>query len=184
MTSRKVTTVTRTLVDLVSQQTTSSQATSTPTPAAALTASKLSTIVTSAATLLSPKSTTTLTMTLTAIDVRNTVLGVCCDAKVRWSYTQDGTLRPCGTPITGTNNTTVTTTQLPSQMLPVGTPLPQPISVLVSEVSYTYQPIMGLNLLPFHPVMQRSEYMLPRTVGQVITGPLPGSGAQYGQVCY
>jgi hypothetical protein len=38
--------------------------------------------------------------------------------------------------------------------------------------------------LPFGPAMQRTEYMLPRSTGQVATGTLPASGAQYGKVCY
>lgn len=184
MTSRKVSGVTHTLADLLSKQQTSTQATSTPTPPNALPAATLATLLASAATLLQPKPTDQLQMTLTAIDVRNTSLGVCCKATVRWSYTRNGALRPCGQTITGTTKPNVGPTELPAQLLPIGTPLLQPVSILVSETSYQYRPLFSAKILPFSPTMQRAEYMMPRTTGQVVTGPLPGSGAENGQVCY
>ena len=185
MTSRKVSNVTRTLVDLASQQPTSSQSSSTPTPPSAVSAATLSALLSSSQTLLSPEPLGSLKMTLTAIDVRNTVLGICCNATVRWSFTQNGTLRPCNVAITAyMPGSPQTSSQIPGQLLPAGTALPQPLSYLLSEVSYTYQPIMSTNILNFVPAMQRTEYMMPRTIGQVVTGPLPASGTQYGQVCY
>ena len=185
MTSRKVSNVTRTLADLTSQQSTSSQTLSTPTPPSAVTATTLSTLLASSQMLLSPEPLGSLTMTLSAIDVRNTLLGVCCNATVRWSFTQNGTLRPCNVAITPyVTGTLLTTSTIPSQLLPVGTVLPQPLSYLIAEVSYTYQPIMSTNILNFVPAMQRIEYMMPRTIGQVVTGALPASGTQHGQLCY
>ncbi len=184
MTSRKVTSVTHTLVDLLSKQQTSTQATSAPPPPSALPATTLATLLSSSATLLYPKPTSQLKMTLTAIDVKNTSAGVCCNATVRWSYTQNGVLRPCNQQITGTGNAEVGPTELPAQLLPYGIPLLQPFSILVSETSYTYQPLFSAAVLPFSPTMRRAEYMMPRTTGQVVTGSLAGSGAQSGKVCY
>ncbi len=183
--SRRLTTVGKTLVDLLSLQGTTTQATSTPPPGNAVSATTLSTLLTSAATLMAPASTTTLAMTITAVDVTNTVQGTCCSALVRWSYTQGGTLRPCVVQLTALPATSdYAPTQIPAGLLPYGTPLPGPLSVLISDVSYTYQPILGQTLYAFAPVMQRTDYMLPRTIGQVAAGALPSSGTQYGQICY
>lgn len=185
MTSRKVSTVTRTLVDLTSQQQTSSQLLSVPAPPAAVPATTLSTLMTAAATLLYPEPTGALKMTLSAIDVANTSAGVCCTATVRWSFTQGGTLRPCAVNLSaGADGATGQLTTFPTDLMPVGTPLPSILHFIVADVSYVYQPIMSTKLLNFMPSMARTEYMMPRSVGQVITGSLPASGAQVGQVCY
>lgn len=185
MASRRVSTVTKTLVDLLSLQGTSTQKASTPTPGNAVSATTLSTLLTSATTLLAPNPTSTLTMTISAVDVTNTVQGTCCSALVRWSYTQGGTLRPCVVQMTALPpNSYYSTTQIPAGLLPYGTQLPAPLYILISDVNYVYQPYFSQNLLKFTPTMQRSEYMLPRSTGQVTTSSLPSSGSQYGQVCY
>jgi Flp pilus assembly protein TadG len=185
MTSRKVTTVTKTLVDLTSQQGTTTQTTSTPTPANAMSAASLSALLTSAATLIAPQPASPLTMTISAIDVTNTSNGTCCSALVRWSYTQGGTLRPCTQQLTALSAASdYSASQIPAALLPTGTPMPAPLSIIIADVSYVYQPIMSLNILSFAAPMQRTEYMLPRSTGQVATGALPVSGSQYGKVCY
>ena len=184
MTSRKVSTLTRTLVDLLSHQPTSPQATS-PAATFPVSATTLSTLLTSSATLLFPKPTASLVMTISAVDVANTALGVCCTATVRWSFTQGGTLRPCNmTLLPGPDGAIGQLTTFPTDLLPVGTPLPSTLHYLVADVAYTYQPIFGTSLLTFAPRMTRTEYMMPRTIGQVTTATLPTSGAQYGAVCY
>ena len=183
--SRRVITVARTLVDLVALQGTTTQQTSTPTPGNALSATTLASLLTSAATLMAPEPTTPLIMTISAIDVTNTSQGTCCSALVRWSYTQGGTLRPCTTQLTALPLTSdYAPTQIPAALLPYGTALPSPLSVLIADVRYTYQPVFSQSLLKFAPVMQQTEYMLPRATGQVVTAALPTSGTQYGQVCY
>ncbi len=183
--SRKISMVTRTLVDLTSQQPAWSQDLSYPTPQTPLTASTLSTIMTGSATLLYPKASTSLTMTLSAVDIANTITGVCCSATVRWSYTQGGTLRPCGVLLTpGDNGATGQVRTFPTDLMPIGTPLPSTLHFLVADVGYTYQPIATSGYLNFAPTMARVEYMMPRSIGQVITGALPLTGAQHGLVCY
>lgn len=184
MASRSLSGLTRTIVDIVSQQSTSAQATSTPTPANAITATTLSNLLTGATSLMYPRPTSSLTMTLSAVDVTNTSSGTCCKALVRWSFTQGGTLRPCVTQLTGGTGSNLSPTQLPAGLLPTGTTLAQPIAYLIADTSYTYQPVFGGSLLHFAPTMVRTEYMMPRSTGQVITGSLPASGAQYGKVCY
>ncbi len=183
--SRRVTTVTKTLTDLLSLQGTTTQSTSTPTPGNAVSATTLSALLTSAATLMAPEPTTPLSMTISAIDVTNTAQGTCCSALVRWSYTQSGTLRPCLVQLTVLPSTSdYALTQIPSGLLPYGTQLPAPLSVLITDVSYTYQPTISQNILNFAPTMQRTQYMFPRATGQVTAGALPASGSQHGMVCY
>lgn len=183
--SRRVTTVTKTLVDLLSLQGTTTQATSTPTPGNAVSAATLSTLLTSATALMAPEPTTTLTITVSAIDVTNTAQGNCCSALVRWSYTQSGALRPCNVQITTLpSNSDYSPSQIPSGLLPYGTQLPTPIAILVADVGYTYQPVLSKSLLKFAPTMQRTVYMFPRSVGQVTTGALPSTGTQSGVVCH
>ena len=183
--SRHVTTLTKSLVDLLSLQGTTTQASSTPTPGNALSATTLSSLLTSAASLMAPEPTTSLTMTISAIDVTNTAQGTCCSALVRWSYTQGGTLRPCVVQITGLpSNSDYAASQIPAGLLPTGTPLPSPLYILVADVGYTYQPLLSQSLLKFAPSMQRTVYMLPRSTGQVTTAALPSTGAQYGAICH
>ena len=185
MASRRVTAVTKTLSDLVSLQGTTTQKTSTPTPGNAVSATTLSTLLTSATTILAPYPTSPLTMTISAIDVTNTSAGTCCSALVRWSYTQGGTLRPCVVQITALPSTSdYSPSQIPSGLLPSGTALPSPYYIVVADVGYTYQPVMSKNIISFSPAMQRTQYMFPRATGQVVTGALPSSGSQHGQVCY
>ena len=162
MTSRKINLLTRTVTDLLSQQPTSQQTTSTPTPANALTAAQLSTIMTASQILLSPQPTTTLSMTLSAIDVTANSSGLCCVAKVRWSYTQGGTLRPCNVTLTaGADGTTNSPTTISTSVLPTGSILVAPISILITDVNYTFQPVVQTSLLPFAPSFSRIAYMYP-----------------------
>ena len=104
---------------------------------------------------------------------------------VRWSYTQGSTLRPCAVQMTALPSSSYySATQIPAGLLPYGTQLPAPLYVIISDVSYKYQAYFSQNMLKFAPTMQRSEYMLPRSMGQVTTSALPSTGSQYGQVCY
>ena len=183
--SRRLTTVTKTLVDLLSLQGTTTQSTSLPTPGNAVSATTLSNLLTSATAVLAPEPITTLTMTISAIDITNTAQGTCCSALVRWSFTQGGTLRPCAVQITALpSNSDYAPAQIPSNLLPTGTQLPTPLYILVADTGYTYQPALSKSILNFAPVMQRTEYMLPRSLGQVSTGSLPLTGSQNGLVCH
>ena len=97
MTSRRVTLLSRTLADLTSQQPTFTQATSTPMPANAMLPATLSSMLDAGTAIMAPGSLTPLTMTISAVDIVNNAAGLCCVFRVRWSYTQGGQLRPCGT---------------------------------------------------------------------------------------
>ena len=188
ITARKVNLMTRTLVDLLSEQATSSSATSPTTGPYAVTATTLTNLMGAAQMLLTPQPLTTLQMTLSAIDLTNNSSGFCCVAKVRWSYTQGGSLRPCNVSLASApDGQTNSPNTMPASLMPTYTVLPGPISILVADVNYRFQPAVGFNMKPFTtfaPIFARNEYMFPRTTGQIVTGPLPSTGTQNGQVCY
>ena len=188
MTSKRVESLSRTLVDLVSQQATSSQSLSLPAPGNATTQTVLQTIFNASTAVLAPSPLTTLTMTVSAVDIVNNASGVCCVFKVRWSYTQGGTLRPCAV-----NLTPVSPTQAPSPstvsnaMMPplVGSSLDNPIPILISDVSYVFSGPFSSKWIDFSSGMHRTSYMLPRTPGQVIVkAPLSATSNQSGLICY
>ena len=188
MTSKRVESLSRTLVDLVSQQPTSSQSSSLPAPGNATTQPALQAIFNASLAVLAPSPLATLTMTVSAVDIVNNASGVCCVFKVRWSYTQGGTLRPCAV-----NLTPVPPTQAPSPntvssaMTPPlsGSALSVPIPILISDVSYVYSGAFPSSWINFLSGMHRTSYMLPRTPGQVIVkAPLSTTSNQSGLVCY
>ncbi len=186
MTSRKVETLSRTIVDLTSQQPTSGQTSSTPAPSNATTQTALQTILTAATAVLAPASLTPLTMTVSAVDTVNNAAGLCCVFKVRWSYTQSGTLRPCNfnlIPVPPTQPPSATT--ISSAMIPPVPYLPNPVPLLIADVSYVYQAPFSSQWINFASGMTRTSYMLPRTTGQVIlSSPLTPTGTQTGIICY
>jgi hypothetical protein len=183
ITSRKVNDLARTLADLLSRQPTSFQTVSKPAPPQAVSQSTLRMIFTSAQTLLYPEPTSSLKMTLSAIDISNDISGHCCVSTIRWSFTQAGALRTCGV-LKGTDQPIPLPDQIINSSLPVGAPLERPISYLVADVSYVYQPLIGQSLFAWAPPMLRTIYMMPRSTGQVIAGPLETEGSQTGQICY
>ena len=186
MTSRKIEALSRTLADLVSQQPTSSQTSSTPAPANATSQTNIQSILNASVALMSPADLTPLKMTISAVDIVNNGVGLCCEFKVRWSYTQSGTLRPCNTPLTPAPPTDRSTPTTVSQaMLPPVLSLPSPVSMLIADVQYVYQAPFSSRWIDFSGGMSRTSYMLPRTTGQIIlAGPLNATSTQSGAICY
>lgn len=193
MTNRKVELLSRTLADVTSRQPTFPQAASTPVPPGAMTSDTLASIFNASLAIMAPAPSNSLQMTVSAVDIVNGSDGNCCVFKVRWSYTQSGTLRPCNV-----NLTPVPSTQAPSpttasqDLLPIQylqslglTSLPSPIPILIADVSYVYQGPFSSQWINFSGGMRRTSYMLPRTTGQVIVaGPLTATGNQTGMICY
>ncbi len=187
MTSRRIETLSRTLVDLTSQQPTSSQASSTPTPSNATSQAVMQAMLTASSAIMGSASQPGLTMTVSAIDIVNNSFGLCCVFKVRWSYTQSGTLRPCNVNLTPVPSTqTPSPTTISSALMPpiAPLPLPYPIAILVADVSASYSGPFSTNWITLPTAMSRTSYMLPRTTGQIILGPVTASGNQSGAVCY
>lgn len=187
MTHRRVELLSRTLVDLVSQQPTSGQASSTPAPTNATSQAAIQSILSASTAVLAPSPLATLAMTVSAVDITNNDFGLCCVFKVRWSYTQAGALRPCRVNLTpvppaqAPSPTTVSSAMMPPLQ---GLPLSSPIPLLIADVSYTYSGPFSSNWIAFPANMGRTTYMLPRTTGQIILQPVTTTGNQSGAVCY
>jgi Flp pilus assembly protein TadG len=186
MANRKVNLVSRTLSDLIAQQPTSTQSTSTPSPSNAVQMSTVTDILGASTAIMSPYPVTTLTMTVSAIDILNKSNGQCCDAKVRWSYTQGGTLRPCTTPLTQVAATvTAAPTNIPTSLIPTTTTLSSPQYLIIADVFYVYQPLFSATFLNWANGMSRTSYMVPRSTGQVnLQSPLVASSGQSGKICF
>ncbi len=185
MTSRKVELLSRTIADLASQQPTFAQASSTPPPPNAISQGTLQSILSASLAVMAPAPSDSLTMTVSAVDVGNDASGVCCKAVVRWTYTQSGTLRPCSVPLQPADPTqSPSPATISSAVLPQGMALSTPISILIADVSYSYQGPFSTQWITI-PGFSRTSYMLPRSTGQVILqGPLSSSGNQSGTICY
>ena len=155
MASRKLSIVARALSDLVAQQPAGSD----------LTDAQLNDVFAAAGSIMSPFSTGSLKMTVSSVEfVQKTLLGLPIpglDAKPRWSVQRNGSpLRPCAvlTPVTdasqnGTNN-------MPTGLYAAG-------SIIVADVSYSYTPSFGGQLLAWSTSqssvsMGRTLYMRPR----------------------
>ena len=107
-TSRRLTLLSRTISDLVSQQ-----STATPTST-----STVSLIFGAATSVMAPYPTTGLKLTVSAVDIKAKTDGTCCQALVRWSITQSGTLRACTTPLTQVPDGTYgTAANIPSSII-------------------------------------------------------------------
>jgi Flp pilus assembly protein TadG len=182
MSSRKVGIVSRTVSDLVSQQSTGSAVTSTT----------LASFFAAASAIMSPYSTTNLTITVSSVAVAAKSGGLCCDATVKWSYTQGGTLRPCG----------VKLTQVASGTPPAATNIQQSLitsnvqagfvytstnttSLIVADVTYTYAPFFPLAVPWFAGGVAKTTYMVPRAASGQITlaSPITAIAGQSGAIC-
>ncbi|MBX9741299.1 MAG: pilus assembly protein [Beijerinckiaceae bacterium] len=152
MASRKLSIVARSLSDLVAQQPSGTN----------LTDTQLNDIFAAASSIMSPFSTSSLKMTVSSVEfAAKTSPAVGFDAKPRWTVQRNGsTPRPCSilTPVAnaslnGVNN-------MPTGLYAAG-------SIIVADVSYTYTPAFGAQLLAWSTSdstvrMSRTLYMRPR----------------------
>lgn len=186
-TGRRLDVLTRTTADLASRQSTSQQLISFPAPPNAVTQPVLQQIMDGATALIDPSPEAPLSLTLSAVDVVALPLGICCLARVRWSFTKNGTLRPCNALLLSVDTSQITQLDgISSALLPLGTPLVAPFNLLIADATYAYRPIIQMRGLTFNPVMKRTYYMMPRSPGQVVATGLtaPKTGGSGGQVCY
>jgi Flp pilus assembly protein TadG len=151
--SRKLSVATRTLADVVAQQ---PQGTN-------LSLSQINDIIAATNSILAPYSTQSLMLTVSGIDFVATAPGATTyNAKTKWSVSRNGgALRPSGTLTSSTNGATTTSTTVPTGIYGQG-------SVIAADVSYTFTPSFGGNLLNWigpptgslH--MTRTMFMRPR----------------------
>lgn len=181
MSIRKVDLLSRTISDLVAQQSNAS----------AMPSSTISLIFTTASAIMVPFSTNNLTLTVSAVDIK-AVSNVCCQVLVRWSYTQGGTLRSCGTALTQTDDgAKPLPTNFPKSIVNANVAANygylggQASYVIVTDVNYKYIPIFQQAVAWFTPGFQKTTYMVPRsTAGPLLLQtPVNAATGQSGTVC-
>ena len=157
MASRKMTLVSRTISDLAAQQ-----PTGTP-----MTDATMTSIFNAAAAIMSPFDVSTLKMTISAVEfVANDTPDAYTSngyvAKIRWSKVgpYGGTARACAKATPAANSTSPSSTTLPSGLYASG-------SLIVADVTYTYDPTFGRSLLAWSSTdslmtMKNTTYMRPR----------------------
>jgi len=143
-----------------------------------VTSGELDNIFNSATAIMSPFPTSSLVMALTAVDVVNQSNGNCCQFFVRWSYsTSSSLLRPCGSLAAGSSGIG----GISSALVPTAFPLTSPLSIIISDTTYTYIPLfnkLGLgsitstsktnDALDMTLNLSRTQYVYPRNVGQIV----------------
>ncbi len=195
--SRDVDLLSRTISDLVAQQ-------STATPVAS---STIQTILATAPAVMVPFNISNLTLTVSAVDITaytaNNTQSTCCQAVVRWSYAQGSTTasaapRACGTLTQVSAGTTPSATNIPAAIIAANTSAgynytganAQNSYLIVADVTYTYTPFFSQAVSWFAPGIRKTTFMVPRSVSNPVTlaSPLsfstgPNGQAQSGQIC-
>ena len=157
--SKRATLIASTLSDIVSQQSTTD----------GLAIADLDSTITAATAIMTPYATTGLAITVSAVQLTPKTDKTCCQAKVQWSVTRSGALRPC--------NVTL-------QQVPASTP-PNPMNMLaamidsslladassaqliVTDVSERYSPLFGQLASFFGGAAQRTSYRALRAWGNL-----------------
>lgn len=152
MASRKATLVARALSDLVGQLAAGN----------AMTDTEATNIFNAATAVMSPFPTSSLKMTITSVEfVANAAATNKYDAKPRWTIIRNGgTARPCAKLTAVANTVKPASTNMPNGMYQSG-------SIIVADVSYTYDPPFGKALLEWSQTasvvnMSQTTYMRPR----------------------
>lgn len=150
MASRRVGIVSRTLADITAQ-----------TPATpSLTDTDFTSIYGAATAIMNPFNTSTLKMTVTSVEFANKANGTCCDAKVKWSVTKNGSKRTCMTLTQTAAGVGPSATSVPAALVIAGS------SVIIADAEYIYTPMYGHALMNWKNVsamnIKNTSYMRPR----------------------
>lgn len=187
--SRKLNQLSRTVSDLVSQQPSST----------ALTPATISSIFAASSAIMNQYGTSSLTLTVSAVDIQyNTTTKSCCNALVRWSYTQNGTLRACSTSglTQVANGVTATSTNIPSALVTAnvnagyGYSATNSSYLIVTDASFTYTPIFQQATSWFASAISKTTWMVPRATSGPIklssSATAPSSSNSYtgGATCF
>ena len=183
--SRKLNLLSRTLADLVSQE-----PTAIPTPI-----SEIQTIFAAASAVMAPYGTSSLKLTVSAVDIKAKADKTCCDALVRWSFTQSGTLRGCTTALNQVpNGTSPAPTNFPAALVTANQTQGYSYTgtgavssyVIVADASYTYAPLFRQAWSWFSAGINKTTFMVPRAAfGPVtIADPSGVASPQSGKVCF
>ena len=188
--SRNVDLLSRTISDIVSQQPTT----------AAMPAATVSLIFGAASSVMAPYSTTGLKLTVSAVDIKAKSDKTCCQALVRWSYTQGGTLRACTNALSQVaDGTRSAPGNIPASIIAAnnaggfGYAAGATSYLIVADVSYAYVPFFPTLPPPlgnpsdwFKAGMSRTTYMVPRSTSGPVTlaSPLVAGTGQSGVICF
>lgn len=182
--SRKLSQLSRTVSDLVSQQ---------PAASGSISIAGLSNILAASSTVMAPYPTGTVTLTVSAVDIRAKSNKSCCDALVRWSFTQSGTLRACTTPLVQVpDGTTPTLANFPASLITAnqaqgyGYATGAVSYVIVTDATYTYTPVFAQALAWLSGPIRKTSFMVPRaSTGPVtIADPSAAVAPQSGAICF
>lgn len=175
----KVETASKTLADLVAQE---AVVQNTP-------ASNISTFLQAATVAAAPYNDANLMATVSAIDLTLSG-GKCCQATVRWSITQGGTLRPCKTVLRAIGASdpwaidTIPSSIANQTTVPVNGNQTYASAVIVTDVSYLYRGASPLVSKIISQTLWRHAYAIPRLAGQVTLTSTSGlASGQSGAVC-
>ena len=142
---------------------------------------------------MAPYSTSGLSLTVSAVDIKANSNNNCCQAVVRWSFTQGGTLRACTTPLTQVaSGTQLTPTNIPvsiinaNQTAGYGYTSGASSYLIIADVSYTYVPLFSQAAAWFSKGMSRTTFMVPRSTSGPLTlaSPINAPSGQSGQISF
>lgn len=155
--SRKSTTVSSSLSDLVAEQS----------AGANLTDTQIADIFAAATAIMSPYSTSSLKMTVSSVEfVTNAKTATGFDAKIRWSITNNGGIkRPCQIMTGVANNSTPSSTTIPTGIYPASGSVQA--TAIIGDASYTFDPAFGGSVLAWSSTassltFEHTTYMRPR----------------------
>jgi Flp pilus assembly protein TadG len=154
--TRKSTTVASALSDLVAEQSTG----------ATLTDSEMTDVFAAATAIMSPYPTSTLKMTVSSVEfVTDAKASTGFDAKIRWSITSGGSLRPCQIMTPDSNNSNPGPTVIPTGIYPVSGSAQA--TAIIADASYIYTPTFGSSFLAWsstatNMTFRHTTYMRPR----------------------
>jgi len=172
---RKVDRLSVTATDLISQQSTGKP----------ITVATVQSILSAATALTTPYPANKLAITISVVQLQNRMDGSCCDAKIRWSFSQGGVLRPCNVVLQLVDaSVPYAPTNLLASVVNSSVGSTTPPDLVVTDVSDAFQPLFKDLMTFFSSGFQRTTYFFARNYGQLLLqSPIMAQPNQRGQVC-
>lgn len=155
--SKRIILVSSTMADLISQQSTTNS----------LPMATVDSVMDAASAIMTPYPTNNVTLTVSAVQLTPKPDNSCCQAKVQWTVTRGGQMRPCN----------VTLAQVPASAPPAPTNIlaamidPSLLNsataaqLIVADVNGQYQPLFSQLISFFTGGLKRTSYRSPRGWG-------------------
>ena len=156
---KRIVLVSSTIADIISQQSTTNS----------ITMSTVDSVMNAASAIMTPYPLTDAIITVSAVQLTRNSDNSCCQAKVQWSVTRGGQLRPCNAIL---NQVPATVTPAPTNILAamIDTSSLGAAAVgqlIVTDVKGRYQPMFNQLTSLFAGGFQRTSYRSPRGWGLV-----------------